>query len=151
MVEWISENSAWFWLIVGTLLLVGEMLIPGIYMLWIGVAAIMTALIVSLFSDMSFMWQALVFAALGLIFILVTRRYLKLNPLETDNSELNRRGARHLGKVYTLVDAIEDGTGRVKIGDTLWTVNGPDLPSGDRVRIVQVEGATLTVEAAPDS
>jgi membrane protein implicated in regulation of membrane protease activity len=45
-----------------------------------------------------------------------------------------------------VVQAIENGSGRVKLGDSEWLVHGPDVAAGDRVRVSGVDGATLLVE-----
>ncbi len=53
-----------------------------------------------------------------------------------------------MGRVFTLEKPIVDGAGTVRIDDTVWRVAGPDAPAGSRVRIVQADGASLTVAAA---
>jgi membrane protein implicated in regulation of membrane protease activity len=50
--------------------------------------------------------------------------------------------------VHALEKPIVDGSGTVRIDDTVWRVAGPDAPAGSRVRIVQADGASLTVTAA---
>ena len=46
------------------------------------------------------------------------------------------------------IEAIDGGSGRVKVGDSVWTANGPDTPAGARVRIIGISGTKLKVEAA---
>ena len=53
-----------------------------------------------------------------------------------------------VGREFTLEKPIVDGTGTVRIDDTIWRVAGPDAPAGSRVRVVQADGASLTVAAA---
>ncbi|CCD93455.1 conserved hypothetical protein [Bradyrhizobium sp. ORS 375] len=65
-----------------------------------------------------------------------------------DNPFLNRRSAALVGREFTLEKPIIDGNGTVRIDDTVWRVAGPDTPAGSRVRIVQADGAHLTVTAA---
>jgi hypothetical protein len=64
------------------------------------------------------------------------------------NLFLNRRADALVGRVFTLERPIIDGSGTVKIDDTVWRVAGPDTPAGSRVRIVRADGASLTVAAA---
>jgi len=45
-----------------------------------------------------------------------------------------------------VVQAIENGSGRVKLGDSEWLVRGPDAAAGERVRVSGSDGATLLVE-----
>lgn len=64
----------------------------------------------------------------------------------SEDPDLNRRGKQYSGRVVPLVEAIETGRGRVRLGDTVWTVEGPDLPAGAMVRIVGSDGVVLRVE-----
>jgi membrane protein implicated in regulation of membrane protease activity len=64
------------------------------------------------------------------------------------NPFLNRRTAALVGREFTLEKPIIDGSGTVRIDDTIWRIAGPDTPAGSRVRVVQVDGANLTVAAA---
>lgn len=66
----------------------------------------------------------------------------------SEDPDLNRRGARQVGRVVVLEQAIIAGRGRVRLGDGWWSVEGPDLPAGSRVRIVSVRGQVLAVEPA---
>jgi membrane protein implicated in regulation of membrane protease activity len=59
---------------------------------------------------------------------------------------MNRRGARMVGEAATVVQAIEGGSGRVKLGDSEWIAHGPDIAAGERVRIKGSDGAILLVE-----
>ena len=65
--------------------------------------------------------------------------------MESDQPHLNKRGDQYIGKVFNLVDGIENGRGRIKIGDGTWIVAGQDLPAGTKVRVDGVDGAVLTV------
>jgi membrane protein implicated in regulation of membrane protease activity len=89
-----------------------------------------------------------VFALLAFAAIAAWRRYRRQRPEVSDQPTLNRRGAQYVGQVCEVVDPITNGSGRVRLGDTIWTVHGPDAPAGGRVRVVAVEGAVLQVVAA---
>jgi membrane protein implicated in regulation of membrane protease activity len=70
----------------------------------------------------------------------------------TDQPGLNRRGHQLIGRIATVSEAIDGGRGRVRIGDTVWTAEGPDLPAGAAARIVAADGAVLGVEpVVPES
>ena len=66
--------------------------------------------------------------------------------LPTDQPDLNRRGEQLVGLIVVVEDAIEHGRGRVRVGDTLWSVEGTDMPAGAKVRIVSARGTLLCVE-----
>ena len=141
-------QSPWFWWGVALALFAAEAVLPGSFMLWLGFAALGTALI-ELAVPMSASAQWMLFAVLALISVAAGWQYKKRNPAQaTDQPLLNRRGALLVGHVYPLESAIIDGRGRLKIGDAFWTASGPDMAIGSRVRVVAVEGTTLRVEPA---
>ena len=141
-------QSAWFWWGAALALFAAEALLPGSFMLWLGFAALGTAL-VDLVVPMSPAAQWMLFAVLSLVSVGAGWQYKKTHPKgETDQPLLNRRGAQLVGQVFVLESAILDGRGRLKIGDAFWTAHGPDLAAGTRVRVTGFEGAGLTVEAA---
>ena len=47
-----------------------------------------------------------------------------------------------------LPDPIVNGRGSVKIGDSIWRVEGPELPKGTRVRVLGADGTLLKVTPA---
>lgn len=145
-----SELGPWNWMILGFALLALEIVIPGVFLLWIGVAAIITgALSLALWEAGFWVWQTqvLVFLALSLISALVGKKIMTVKGGETDEPLLNRRGEQMIGRTATLEEAISEGYGRIRIGDTLWRVKGTDIPAGNRVRVIAVEGGDLVVEA----
>ncbi len=145
-----SELGPWNWMILGFALLALEIVIPGVFLLWIGVAAIVTgALSLALWEVGFWVWQTqvLVFLALSLLSAIVGKRIMTGTGGDTDEPLLNRRGEQMIGRTATLEEAISEGYGRIRIGDTLWRVKGSDVPAGNRVRVIAVEGGDLVVEA----
>jgi membrane protein implicated in regulation of membrane protease activity len=140
-------EGSWLWLSLGILLAAAEMLAPGFFLIWLAAAAILTGLITWLV-PISMAVQLALFAILALGLVQAGRRWFRANPIMSDDPLLNDRGARMVGDVVTVVETIQGGTGRVKVGDSVWTANGPDTPVGARVRITGVRGSTLQVELA---
>lgn len=140
-------EGSWLWLSLGILLGAAEMLAPGFFLIWLAAAAILTGLITWLV-PISMAVQLALFAVLALGLVQAGRRWFRANPIMSDDPLLNDRGARMVGDVVTVVETIQGGTGRVKVGDSVWTANGPDTPVGARVRITGVRGSTLQVELA---
>ena len=141
-------QSPWFWWGVALALFAAEALLPGSFMLWLGLAAVGTAL-VDLVVPMPGAAQWMLFAVLSLVSVAAGWQYKKRHPKgASDQPLLNRRGAQLVGQVYVLESAIVDGRGRLRIGDAFWTAHGPELPAGARVRVTGFDGAGLTVEAA---
>ena len=139
-----------YWLIIGLALMVFELFNPGAYMLWLGLGALLTALIVMVVPAMASVWQIIVFGMLSLIAILGYREWRRRNPRieASDRPLLNRRAAQLIGQIHVLVEPIVDGRGRLKIGDAYWSIFGPDLEAGCRIRITATDGVSLTVEPA---
>ena len=143
----IDALGPWTWIILGLVLVGLELLAPGVFLVWLGLAAILTGLIDGM-AGLSWQASALVFAALSLGCVLGGRA-LTGRPDEQvqAGTALNRRGHALVGRTFTLEAPILDGAGRVRVDDSSWRVIGPDTPAGASVRVVRVEGSTLVVEA----
>lgn len=151
MMQWFAELGPWNWMVLGAVLLTLEIVAPGAYLLWLGIAAILTGtLSLQLWESAFWGWQVqvLVFLALSIASVLVGRRFFpNTGQDDTDQPLLNQRERQLIGRTATLEDAITNGYGRVRLGDTLWRVAGPDLPAGTRVRVVSADDGELRVEA----
>jgi membrane protein implicated in regulation of membrane protease activity len=132
-------GPAWTWILVGLVLMGTELVASGVFLLWLGLAAVVTGLQI-LLVPMPWQGQLLLFAVLSVTFAVVASRRAKSGP-----NALNQ-GARGLvGRDYPLVAPIVAEEGRIRVNDTLWRVTGPDAPLGARVRVTGVEGTLLTV------
>lgn len=146
--DWLSMlDDHWGWLVFAALLGIGEVLLPGVFLIWVAVAAAVTGL-VSLALPLSVPVQFLLFAGLCLIAVWGGRRWYKANPVDSTDPLLNDRTARLVGEILTVVEPIDNGHGRVKVGDSVWSCRGPDAPAGTRVRVVGAEASVLNVELA---
>lgn len=148
MIATILETlGGWSWWVLGLVLLGAEVLLPGLYFLWFGIAAILIG-ISALLIDWPWQMQVIGFLALSVVAALVGRRFAGTLDEETSDPMLNRRTGRFQGRTFVLSDPIVEGTGRVRIDDTTWPVRGPDAPAGTRVRVTGSEGSILDVEPA---
>ena len=146
MLELIESLGVWDWFIVGGLLLILEVLAPGVFMLWLGLAALLVGAI-SLFVDWSWQAQFVAFAGFSVAAIPLWRRLAKQVEGPTDQPFLNRRAEAFVGRIFTLEKPIIDGTGTMGIDDTVWRITGADVPAGSRVKVTRVDGTALHVEA----
>ncbi|KAB1087931.1 NfeD family protein [Neorhizobium galegae] len=141
----------WSWWILGVVLLCAELAAPGVFLIWIGAAAIVIgALSLALWDAAFWNWhvQLLLFAVLSGAFALAGRRFYASRNQATDEPNLNRRGESLVGRTATLHEPIAEGRGRIRLDDTWWSVMGPDLPAGTQVKVVAASGRDLRVEAA---
>ena len=148
MTEMFVTLGTWNWLIFGVILMALELFAPGVFLFWLGLAALLTGLISFAYTP-SWQVQILMFAVFAVLAVPVWRRLARGSGSgSADNPFLNKRADALVGRVFTLEKPIVDGAGTVRIDDTVWRVAGPDAPAGSRVRIVQADGASLTVAAA---
>jgi len=148
MTEMFATLGTWNWLIFGVVLMALELAAPGIFLFWLGLAALLVGL-TSFALDLSWQMQILLFALFAAAAVPLWRRLARNSAaVSLSNPFLNRRADALVGRVFTLEKPIVDGSGTVRIDDTVWRVAGPDTPAGSRVRIVQADGASLTVAVA---
>jgi len=148
MQEAFAHLQFWHWWIIGVVLVIVELITPGFFLLWIGIAAGVTGVVVFLMPDLSWEVQILIFAPLAVVAVVAARYYLLRNPIETADATLNRRGSQYVGRVFDLQDPIVNGIGKVKVADGVWRAEGPDLPIGAKVKVTAVVGTVLKVEKA---
>ena len=146
--DWLGMlDDHWGWLVFAALLGVGEVLLPGVFLIWVALAAAVTGLI-ALALPVSVPAQLLIFALLCLLSVWGGRRWYAANPVSSQDPLLNDRTARLIGEVVLVVEAIEAGRGRVKVGDSVWSCRGPDAPAGSHVRVIGADASVLQVEPA---
>lgn len=134
------------WAAIALLLVAAETMAPGAFLLWMGIAAGVVSLIVLVAPGLSLLAQVVLFVVLSVVAVLAYRKWFRRRERPSDQPLLNRRAEQLIGRVLELDQAIVDGRGRVKVGDAFWSVSGPDLPLGSRVRVVAVDNMTLKVQ-----
>jgi len=140
----------WYWWALAAVLLVFEMMLPGVVFLFLAVGAAASGAFLLVVSDLSLELQLFVFAIVSVASAVVLRPTLKrLQQGRPADATINARGDSLVGKTIVLDAPILQGRGRVKVGDGSWTVTGPDMVAGARVRVTAVNGTELAVEPAP--
>jgi hypothetical protein len=136
------------WWLLALILVAVEMVVPGFFMLWIGIAAAALGLILLVLPDMSFLAQAAWFTLLSLISCYCYWRFVRhIADRPSDQPLLNRRAEQYIGRRYVLATPIINGQGKARVGDSLWLVEGPELAAGAAVEVIAVDGTTLKVRA----
>jgi len=140
----------WYWWALAAVLLVFEMMLPGIVFLFLSVGALAAGAVLLIVSDLSLELQLFVFAIVSVASAVVLRPALKrLQHGRPAHANLNARGDSLVGRTIVLDTPILGGQGRVKLGDGSWTITGPDMAAGSRVRVAACSGNELRVEPAP--
>jgi len=148
MIELLNQLQPWHWYVLAVILLVLEVSAPGAFFLWIGIAAASVGVLLWLV-PISWESQLTVFAFLSIVDIVAWRFYRSRVPAKaSDSPMLNRRMERYVGTVLTLDTPIVNGTGQVRMKDTLWSVRGPDTAAGKKVKVIGYDGPNLIVEPA---
>lgn len=136
----------WYWWIIGAILIGLEILLPGVYLLWLGLAAFLTGGVVLFLSDASFLFQATVFAVFSIATSLVGRWLYRHFMKKVEDNHLNQRGSELVERRAVLEQPIQAGRGRLSLGGTTWIIEGEDCPTGETVRVVACQGNILKVE-----
>ncbi len=144
--DWLNGLEPHYsWLAMGLLLAALEMAAPGLFLIWMAGAALITGLLTWLL-PIGLPVQIVTFAVLSIVSVFMGKRYLRDNPIVAADPKMNDRGARLVGDMAVVTHAIDGGEGRVKHGDTEWTARGPDAEPGTKMRISGHDGAVLLVE-----
>ena len=138
-------DAHWHWLAIGLILAAAEMAIPGLFLIRLAGAALITGLLTWVM-PLGLASQIVIFAALAIVSVFLGRRYLTANPIAGADPMMNDRGARLVGETVVVTHAIDGGNGRVKQGDSEWLAKGPDAEPGTKMRVAGHEGVVLVVE-----
>jgi membrane protein implicated in regulation of membrane protease activity len=139
--------GSWYWWALGVVLIIVEVFAPGFVFLWIGASALLTGGIVWLWPGVAWQLQWLAFALIAVASVLAWFAWSRHRGAGTrGHAILNRRAAQQVGAVGQLTEALQNGHGRIRLGDTTWPVTGVDLPAGTPVRVVGADGGRLKVK-----
>lgn len=142
----LTQLDYWHWFILAVVLIILEIFSPGVFFIWMGLAAMIVGLILLALPQLDWQYQLLIFALLSITDILVARLVLQRRPIKTDHPTLNRRGEQYIGRIFTLEQPIINGTGKIHADDSTWKVQGEDCPAGYRVKVTGVDGVVLLVQ-----
>jgi membrane protein implicated in regulation of membrane protease activity len=145
MIEFAQSLTWWHWWIAAAVLATVETFLPGAIAIWFAAAAVVVGGI-QLVAPMPWQLQLVLFGALGLVAIFTWRRFRPQDYVESAPQQLNQRSAQFVGQVFPLAEAIRDGSGKIRVADSVWLVQGSDAPAGARVRVTAANGAILKVE-----
>jgi hypothetical protein len=137
----------WNWFILAVLLFILETVVPGVHFLWFGLAAIVVGGL-TLATGIAWPWQVVAFGIISVLTVFWVRRFYRVEAAMSDQPDLNIRGQQYIGRSLVVEQAIQNGRGKVRVGDTVWAAEGPDAPAGTRVTVKDARGTVLVVERA---
>ena len=137
-------DAYWYWMIVAVVLGAAEIIVPGVFLIWVAAAAAITA-VVTLIGGPPVALQFTIFAGLALVATWGGRKWYVARPVPSADPLLNDRAARLIGETVELTGPIVNGRGRARVGDGEWNVRGPDAPAGTCLRVIGIEDGALVV------
>lgn len=140
----IASLGPWSWLVLALVLAGIEVVAPGTFFIWFGAAALVVGLL-ALAVAMSWQVELVLFVVLSAVAVLIGRRFYGRASKEGDGFANDRLG-RQVGRFAVVDRAIEGGSGHIRLDDTVWRADGPDLPVGARVRITGHRDGRFLVE-----
>ncbi len=147
MIAFAQDLQWWHWWIAAAALAAIETFLPGAIAIWFAASALVVGALL-LVVPIPWQLQLVLFGALGVVAIMVWRRFRHPESPESEQPALNQRGQHYIGQLFTLVEPIQGGSGKIRVGDSVWLASGADAPLGSRVRVVAVDGSVLKVEPA---
>lgn len=149
MADILTSLGVWNWVVLGFILLLLELVLPGVFLVWLGIGALLTAAVSLIFADWLFVagWEVetVLFLIFSVAMVFIGRNFFRRDR-ETDEPLLNKRTEQIIGRVVVLDEPVVDGNGHVRVDDTIWRAKGADLPSGTQVRLVSFNDGAFTIE-----
>lgn len=149
MWEFLQHLNYWDWLALGTALLILEVFGAGGYLLWTGIAGIIVGLVTFVIPELPWTLQLPLFGVLAILTAVYWWRRQHGKAESGDQPNLNQRGHELIGRTFVVQQAIVEGRGKIKVGDSVWMAVGPDAAVGTPVRVTAQNGTVLSVEIVP--
>jgi len=134
------------WLIFAALLGIGEIIIPGVFLIWIAAAAAITGILTYIIGIAPAI-QFGIFAILCVAAVLLGRKWYLERGASIEDTMLNDRSARMVGQSVTITEDVNQHSGRAKVGDSEWPARGPSLKKGENAKIIDVQDGIIHLEA----
>jgi len=137
-------HPAILWGTLAIVLAIGELLAPGVFIIWLALAAALTAGLAALV-PIDGPFQLLAFAIFSALSVSGGRLWYLARPVEPEDPLLNEPAARLIGRTVMVSEAISQGAGRVRVDDGSWPASGPDAAAGTAMVVTEVHGSVLVV------
>jgi inner membrane protein len=146
--DWLSQPGM-AWLVAGAVLAGIELAVPGVFLVFIAIAAAITGVFSLLFPELDLGGQLASFAVWSIVAVVIGRRWYGGDAMESSDPMLNDRAAQAIGRTVVTTTTFVQGEGRVRLGDGEWPARGPDMPPGTPARVIGVDALHLIVQPIP--
>lgn len=152
LIALVERAEFWHWWALALVLIVLEVTMLGaFFLLWVGIAAAAVGLSLLIVPELGWQMQLIIWGGLSVLAIAGWHRYREMRPVETDQPLLNQRGAQYIGRIFTLEEDIVNGQGKIKVDDSIWSVQSTeDFKAGTKIKVIALSGTVLDVEAVAD-
>lgn len=138
----------WHWWILACLMLVLEMVLPGIIFLWLSIAAAAVGFVVLLVPDIAMELQLIAFGVFSVLSFVIGRRFLRRDLSGANEDDVSSTRSSLVGKTTVLTEKTTHGRVRQSVYGSSWVLKSDaDLAKGQKVRVCGIEGNTLLIEA----
>lgn len=144
--EFLDKITIWHWWILGVVFLLLELGVPGAYFLWLAISAGIIGVMLWIMPTLSLVYQLLLFSIISVASVTLYLRFRSKTQNASGSQVLNRRAEQYIGYIFTLEETLENGQGKIQLGDTIWSIKGPSCSKGTKLKVVSTEGSTLRVE-----
>ena len=146
MIEQLEALSYWHWVIFGLLLLAGEALGAAGFLIGLAVAAFGIGALLATGLVHDWQIQFLLFALLSVVASVVFWNFFRGQNTKDDAVNINNRAAQLIGRKLTLLAVVDNGQGKIQIGDAVWKVGAEvDLKAGMLIEVYASEGMVLHI------
>ncbi len=150
LIDFLGTMPYWYWFVFAGILLICEIASGTTYLLWPAASAAFVGLLDMGPMDGMWEWQLAIFALMTFALTIFVTPYARdwLHNQRTDNELLNQRGARQIGKLVRAHGDFVDGSGKVKLDDTVWLAKADvdeEIVAGTQLVVKDVKGVTLIV------
>ena len=139
----------WTWIAVGVVLAILEILLPGTFLIWFALAALVVGILDLVFT-LTLSIELIAFAVISIPTVALGY-WLRKGRSQSPRPILHERAEAYIGKTFVVIEAIENGKGRISVGDTLWIAEGDDCAEGGTVKVFGSQGNVLLTTTALES
>ncbi len=142
----LAGNAALLWIGAALLLAIGELLVPGVFLIFLAIAAAIVGAALFALPELPLLAQLGAFGVWSVVAVVIGKRWYRDFPVETSDPLLNDRARRMIGQTVVVAATIIDGHGRVRVGDGEWPARGPDAAVGTEMRVTGVTDGVVQVD-----